>query len=431
MSHLTLSDRIKIESYLNNNYSLNQIAKEVNKDRSTISREIKRNLVIIDKGIPYRPKNRCIHRNNCTQYALCQDKPNCTRKCSTCSNCNKHCGNFKEEQCKFLKSSPFVCNGCQLKNKCVLKKAYYYAQKADNTYREILSNHRKGFNMYMNEIKEINQIVTPLLKQGQSIHSIYINNSDKLTVSERTIARLIKNNMLTATVFDQQRVVKLKPRKKSTSAEKKIDRKCRIGRTIEDYHKYMIEHPNAIEVECDTVIGKIGGKCLLTIVFPSSTLMLAFICDNKTAFCVQSKFEFLYEGLNEDFKTLFEVILTDNGSEFSNPLALEFAPDNTKRCNVFYCDPMASWQKPHVEQNHRLIRQILPKGTSFDDLTQNRISLMMSHINSYKRASLGNRSPFEIFSFLYGEDKLNALLRLTCQKIISPNNVILKPYLVK
>ena len=111
MSHLTLSDRIKIESYLNNNYSLNQIAKEVNKDRSTISREIKRHLVIIDKGIPYRPKNRFIHRNNCTQYALCQDKPNCTRKCSTCSNCNKHCGNFREEQCKFLKSSPFVCNG--------------------------------------------------------------------------------------------------------------------------------------------------------------------------------------------------------------------------------------------------------------------------------------------------------------------------------
>ena len=159
--------------------------------------------------------------------------------------------------------------------------------------------------------------------------------------------------------------------------------------------------------------------------------MLAFLCDNKTAFCVQSKFEFLYEGLNEDFKTLLEVILTDNGSEFSNPTAIEFTPDNKRRCNVFYCDPMASWQKPHVEQNHRLIRRILPKGTSFDDLTQKEVSLMMSHINSYKRAALGNRSPFEIFSFLYGENKLNTLLHLTCQKIISPNNVILKPYLVK
>ena len=107
----------------------------------------------------------------------------------------------------------------------------------------------------------------------------------------------------------------------------------------------MIEHPNASVVECDTVIGKIGGKCLLTIMFPSTSLMLAFLCDNKTAFCVQSKFEFLYEGLNEDFKTLLEVILTDNGSEFSNPTAIEFTPDNKRRCNVFYCDPMASWQK--------------------------------------------------------------------------------------
>lgn len=431
MSHLTLSDRIKIESCLNNNYSFNQIAKEVGKSRSAISREVRRNLVTVDKFPPYRTKNRCINRINCTLYGICEDKPNCTRQCSFCSNCNKYCNSFKEEQCHLLKSSPYVCNGCDSRNKCVLKKAYYYAEKANENYHKILCDSRKGYNMRTSELKQIDEVVSPLLKKGQSIHHIYINNSDKLTVSESTISRLIKDNLLTATVFDQQRLLKLKPRKNSTSTGKKIDRKCRNGRTIEDYRKYMLEHLDAIEVECDTVIGTIGGKCLLTLIFPSSTLMLAFLCDSKTAFCIQSKFEFLYENLNEDFKTLFEVILTDNGSEFSNPIALEFDSKNIRRCNVFYCDPMASWQKPHVEQNHRLIRQILPKGSSFDHLTQDRVSLMMSHINSYKRASLGNRSPFEIFKFLYGEEKLNALLRLTCQKIIFPNNVILKPYLVK
>ena len=431
MLHLTLSDRIKIEYYLNNKFSLNQIAKEVNKHVSSISREIKRNLVIVDKYPPHRIKNRCINRFNCRKYGICLDKPNCTRQCSLCSNCNKYCKDFKEDKCSLLNSSPYVCNGCDSKNTCILSKSYYIAEKAENKYLDTLSGNRRGYNLFMSEVNQIDLVVSPLLKQGQSIHHIYINNCDKLTVSESTISRLIKDNMLTATVFDQQRVVKLKPRKSNSSNEKKLDRKCRIGRTIEDYHKYMAEHPSAIEVECDTVIGKIGGKCLLTIIFPQSSLMLAFLCDNKTAFCIQSKFEFLYKNLKEDFKTLFEVILTDNGSEFSNPTAIEIAPDNTKRCNMFYCDKMASWQKPHVEQNHRLIRQVLPKGTSFDELTQDKISLMMSHINSYKRDSLGNHSPFEMFSFLYGEKMLNDILHLTCQKIIFPNNIILKPYLVK
>ena len=139
----------------------------------------------------------------------------------------------------------------------------------------------------------------------------------------------------------------------------------------------------------------------------------------------------MYEKLSTDFNFLFEVILTDNGSEFSNPTAIEKAPNNSIRSHVFYCDPNASWQKPHVERNHEFIRKILPKGTSFNSLTQKQVGLMMSHINSYKREGLGDRSPFEVFAFLYGEKLLNKLLHLTCQEIISPNEIILKPTLLK
>ena len=222
MSHLTLSDRIKIESCLNDNYSFNQISKKIGKSRSAISREVRRNLVIVDKYPPYRIKNRCINRHTCTIYGICEDKPNCSRQCSTCSKCNEHCSDFKEEKCPLLKSHPYVCNGCELRNKCVLKKSYYSAEKADKKYHEILSDSRQGFNMYMSEVKQVDNIVTPLLKNGHSIHSIYISNADKLTVSESTIVRLIKANMLKSTVFDQLRVVKLKPRKKNTDSEKKL-----------------------------------------------------------------------------------------------------------------------------------------------------------------------------------------------------------------
>ena len=128
------------------------------------------------------------------------------------------------------------------------------------------------------------------------------------------------------------------------------------------------------------------------------------------------------------FNRLFPVILTDNGSEFSNPKEIEqrdTVPRN--RTNVFYCNPSAPYQKGSCEVNPELIRRILPKGSSFDDLTQEDISLMMDHINSYKRKKLNNRSPYEAFSFYYGEDVLK---KLGCSPVAA-ENIILKLKLLK
>ena len=97
------------------------------------------------------------------------------------------------------------------------------------------------------------------------------------------------------------------------------------------------------------------------------------------------------------------------------------------RTNVFYCDPSAPYQKGACEVNHELIRRILPKGSSTDDLTQKDIFLMMDHINSYKRKKLNNRSPYEAFSFYYGEDVLRKLGR----RPVAAENIILKPKLLK
>ena len=97
------------------------------------------------------------------------------------------------------------------------------------------------------------------------------------------------------------------------------------------------------------------------------------------------------------------------------------------RTQVFYCDPSSPYQKGACEVNHELIRRILPKGSSFDDLTQEDIFLMMDHINSYKRKKLNDRSPYETFSFYYGEDLLK---KLGCSPVAS-ENIILKPKLLK
>lgn len=428
--HLTLSDRITITAGLKEQKPINQIADELGKSRSTISREIRKHAVTVDKGAAHRVTNRCVYRKTCSQYGICEDKPNCTRKCSVCAKCNSVCEHYVEEKCVLLTLPPYVCNGCENQSSCVLRKSYYYPEKADRQYHELLSEARQGYNMTTLELRKIDEQISPLLKKGQSIHHAFVVRGADVTVSESTVSRLVKDRQLSATVMDQQRVVKLKPRK-SPRAEKKVDRRCREGRTIEDYRAFMSKHSELSAVEMDSVIGEIGGKSLLTMIFPQSELMLAFLCDCHTAACIQSKIDFLDEGLGGLFPSLFPVILTDNGSEFSNPAAIETAPDGSTRTKVFYCDPMASWQKPHVERNHEFLRLICPKGSSFDNLTRQKVGLMMSHINSYARPSLGNRSPFEVFAFLHGQETLERLSRLVCQAPIPPENIVLKPSLLK
>lgn len=179
----------------------------------------------------------------------------------------------------------------------------------------------------------------------------------------------------------------------------------------------------------DSVIGRVGGKCLLAIHFVETSFMLAFLRDANTSASVIHIINLLDKVLGPKmFSRLFPVILTDNGSEFSNPKEIERRDTvPCKRTNVFYCDSSAPYQKGACEVNHELIRRILPKGSSFDDLTQEDISLMMDHINSYKRKKLNNRSPYEAFSFYYGEDVLK---KLGCSPVAA-ENIILKPKLLK
>ena len=181
-------------------------------------------------------------------------------------------------------------------------------------------------------------------------------------------------------------------------------------------------------VEMDSVIGRIGGKCLLTLMFKNCDFMLAFLRERNTSQSVIDVFNDLYSQFSlEKFIQLFPLLLGDNGSEFSNPKAIEFDADGNRRTNLFYCDPYSSFQKPNVELNHEFIRKILPKGKSFDDFSQADMNLMMSHINSYSRAKLGDKSPLEMFGFLYGKDTLDKLGLWR----VEPNEILLKPSLLK
>ena len=277
------------------------------------------------------------------------------------------------------------------------------------------------------DIKRINRIISPLVKNGQSLHQIYLDHVDDLMCSEKTLYNYVDARLFDVRNIDLPRKVKYRPRYKQP--EFKVDRGCRIGRTYTDFQKFLEADPDTAVVQMDTVIGRVGGKCLLTIHFVETSLMLAFLRDANTSGSVIRIINALDRVLGaEAFDKLFQVILTDNGSEFSNPKEIEYRETSPYcRTQVFYCDPSSPYQKGACEVNHELIRRILPKGSSFDDLTQEDIFLMMDHINSYKRKKLNDRSPYETFSFYYGEDLLK---KLGCSPVAS-ENIILKPKLLK
>lgn len=155
----------------------------------------------------------------------------------------------------------------------------------------------------------------------------------------------------------------------------------------------------------DSVEGTKGGKVILTLHFNNCSFMLAFLREHNDAQSVIDIFNHLESILGlEIFKKLFPVILTDNGSEFSNPKEIEFNSNGEQRTMIFYCEPNRPDQKPHCENNHEFIRRVLPKKTSFDSLTQVDFNKIMSHINSYNRKKLNDCSPLQLFNVLYGND---------------------------
>lgn len=424
--HFTLEERVAIEVMLKSSKSFKAMGRELNRDCTAISKEIKNHIMFKRTGSYGRAFNDCSNRMNCMHSYLCND-PKCRNKrCCFCGNCSSFCSDYRKQVCPLLLKPPYVCNGCGNLKSCTLQKSIYSASYAQNEYELYRSESRSGITITEDEIQRIDKIISPLIQRGQSIHHICINNRDRIMHSEKSIYNYVALNLLSARNMDLPRKVIYRPRKKLNNPFK-VDKTCRIGRTYQDFLDFMKENPDTPIVEMDTVEGTKGGRVLLTIHFVDTQFMLAFIRENNTSRSVIDIFENLYWELGpETFLKLFPVILTDNGSEFSNPSAIEFDRQGNRITRIFYCDPQCSFQKGAAENNHEMIRRIVPKGRSFNPYQQMDILKMMSHINSYARKKLNNQSPHSVFSFLYGDQTLVKL----GSKLINPNEIILNPSLL-
>jgi IS30 family transposase len=363
--HLTQEDRIEIQECLSHGMTYKAIGRRIGKDQTTISKEVKKHMEIIPTSVKRTDGN----------------------------------GNLVVAVCPKLQKAPFVCNGCQkVKFVCSFDKHVYRAKNAHDGYRQTLIESREGVPLGKQEFWEIDKIITEGMRGGQNLYHIIKTND--LDISLPTAYRHFHKDYFSVSISNLPRQVRFKPR--ATKRGDYVPKGIKIGRSYNDFLQHKAELDLLTWWEMDTVIGRVGGKCILTFNFVPCNFMFGLLLNDKSAAEVSDKIKALKTKLLADglrFGDIFPEILTDNGSEFANFHVIENSLQGLKETHLFFTDPYRSSQKPHVEKTHSCLRGIVPKGTSFDDFTQESLNLVFSHLNSAKRAGLKGKSALEAFQF--------------------------------
>ncbi|WP_235906563.1 IS30 family transposase [Porcincola intestinalis] len=433
--HFTLDDRSALQAGLDQKKSFRAIAKELHKDPSTLAKEVKLNRTAYGRCFYTNSfGNLCKYARLCKKTNLCHNRAKC--KASLCYRCRIHdrrriCPDFVkfDHICPATEKAPFVRNSCSKFNRCDCFRFKYKATAAQSSYEDRLRDTRTGIDMTAERLALLDQIVTPRIKKGDSPQTI-IRNNPGLKVSSRTIYNYVDQGLLSVKNLDLPKKVVYKPRVKKKDYPVK-DSGIFNGRTYNDFLELVRNDPEraAKTVEMDTVVGCEGSKkVILTLFFRPYKLQLLFLMPDKTALSVKTVFDRIEDKLTPiGFQQAFPVILTDRGSEFSDPDSLETGIQSEMRTSIYYCDPMCSNQKAYCERNHECIRKVLLKKSSFDSLTCYDIRKLCWHINSTKRASLNGQSPIKLASLLLPKEIFEAL----DLREIPCNEINLTPTLLK
>lgn len=413
--HLTRAERIIIEKGLSNGSSRKSIADTLGKSNSTVCKEVK-----------LRSVNKRYHR----AYMRKAGTYDCTRtkECGHNQFCPNECKDRQPIPCKRRDRKVGVCNGCETLHECKLTKRIYDAEEAESNYRYSLRDSREGINLTTSEAKKLGAILKDGTERGLSLYAIKKAHPE-IRQSERTLYNYVEEGVFSASgLVNMDLPVKVR-RKKFKTAKVKVrkDSSYLKGRTYKDFEQFMTAHRQLPYVEMDTCYNSNSdGPFIQTFQFVEYGLMIGIYHEEKTAHEMYLGVKMLKDWLGDSFDKVMPVILTDRGSEFTAAAEIE-----SLGCRIFYCDPMASCQKPHVENNHLLFRRICPKQADLKKLgltSQEMLNLVFSHVNSYPREEKHGKSPVEIFEFFHsGSDLLN---RLNIKKI-DLDKLQLKPSLLR
>ena len=416
--HMSLDDREIIEKGISSGLTKTTIAKKLHKDLSTVSKEIKS------------------HRFSSYHSSLPLECAN-YKRCRYGRVCSKDCEGYKPFFCHRRDKSPGACNGCDNYTHCRFNKYKYDAKIANEQYLFSLKDSRIGANLTTKEAEKIAGVFKPLLEKGQSPYQI-LTNHPEITISESTFYNYVANEIFAPFDifnFSLRRKIRYKMQKsKKNQYKKRQNKKYLVGREYKDFVNFLNENPNSLVLEMDTVYNdETNGPFIQTFTIRGTEFLFAFLHKKKTAETMISGIKKLDDLLgHEIFNKYFHCTLTDRGSEFTSPESFDIRNDGTKRTNLFYCDPMQSGQKGTLEKKHTMLRYLLPKNKDLYKLgltSQEKLNLILSHINSTPVESLNKKTPFEYIEFMY-PDLYNAIKKIGL-KVIQPDEVTLTPNILK
>ena len=388
--HLSFSDRVAIENMLNDGFSIKDIEKDIKRTSSCILKEIGKHTNLTFPS-SYNNRHSCLKWDNCNVKGY---------------DCFKTCKDIEYKLCPKLEKSPHVCNGCSSKSGCRYVKKYYKARQAHDEYKLKVSECRLGLHYNERETLILKDRLCPLIIQSKSVyHAIKtINMELKTNFVLKTIYRQIKGGYLPIKSSDLPRCRKKKRQEKTTNYKRDIG-----NHTYEDYHLYKINNPKAIETQMDTVEGvkENNAPVLLTLELVDINFLFIFKIDSQTKIDVIKKLTWFMGIIGKDtFNKIMDILLTDNGKEF---FITEEMVEIASNVHLFYCHPYSSYEKGSIENNHELIRRIIPKGVSLKPYTQENLNLLCSHINSLFREKLDGKCPFDLIDKYIPLDKISKL----------------------
>lgn len=395
---LTFEDRLEIEQMLSVDMRVSTIAESLGFSRQSITREIIRSR--IDEGrarIYGKYWNGCVYQRTCRVTRACNFDSECAKRCASCRivNCTKTCTEFKANSCPRLARSPWCCNGCPSYKACAYTRLRYSAKAAQARAEELLVSSRIGPDITEDELALIAHIAAPLLKRGQSPAQIWLAYKDSMPCSERSFYRHVANGNIPGVVaLNLPSALRCKPRSKEVSTKTNISEDALVGRTYADFLLLGDgERSSACEMDC--VCGIITDKAaLLTVYLRPWKFQFIDLLGTKTSRLVAAHIDEIASFIEPRFPSY---ILVDRGTEFAWAEGIETSGiTGEKRTSLYYCDARHPEQRGASENNHRLIRRIIPKGASLEGLTGVDVATLTSHINSMPRKSHGGKSPMHL-----------------------------------
>lgn len=372
--HLNEDQRKLISHFLSKKMKLVEMADLLEMDPSSISKEIKRNRILSNKGT------------------------------------------LKDKFCKHTLRFPYVCNSCQKKyHVCPFPQYKYDSRIAQKTADYKLVTSRQGLNMSEADHHHLDKAIKEGVEDGQSVYHIVKHHPD-ITASVPTVYRLINNHQLSTKRMDLPYAVKYKKRKDLKQYEyKENNRIDRSQRTYLDFLAFQYDRPGHFHVQMD-FLGSIKSdkKSILTMTIPSLHYVLLFLVESPSGKKVIDVFDQLETILGTKlFTQVFPFVLTDRDFCFSQFTQIETSLfTQSRRTHLFYCDSFNSSQKANVEQMNKQLRKFFPKGKSIDHLSQERVNEFNQIINNTHIASLSGSTPNEALLKLYGQECLDKLTHI-------------------